>query len=237
MKIAIFNLKGGTGKSTTCLNLGALLAKKRSTLLIDLDGQRTLTYSLGMEGKSPDALEWLMGKSAIEPIATSVKNLSLLTGNIGMFRLSSDRDLFAPAFGRLPGYDLVLLDCPPSLSIVSVQAILTSDRIILPVLCEPAALKGLSEAIELIKGESPDKPIAVLRVRHRKQLVLTREADQMLLASADELGYTLLHTVIPENIAIAESIAAQQPIHVYAPSSTGAKAYKALTKEVIKLWG
>lgn len=107
---------------------------------------------------------------------------------------------------------------------------------LLPTLCEPASLKGLSEAIELIRGDSPDKPVDVLRTRYKRTLVLTREADDLLVESAEDLGYRLLYTTIPENISVAESIAQQQPVTEYAPESAGAMAYKSLAKEVSKIW-
>ncbi|GAQ00205.1 ParA family protein [Leptolyngbya sp. NIES-2104] len=237
LKVAIFNFKGGTGKSTTTLNLGAALAlAKRQVLVIDLDGQRTLSFGLGLDGQSPTTLTWLTSTHFFTPIATQTKNLSLIPGDIEMFRLTADTDLFTPALERLIGFDVVLMDCPPSLSVASVQAILSSDRIMVPTLCEPAALKGLSEAVELVRGENTAIPIEVLRTRYKPRLVLTREADDLLISSAEDLNYRLLHTVIPENIQVAESIAQQQPILEYAPKSAGAVAYKSLAKEVAKLW-
>jgi len=238
LKIGIFNFKGGTGKSTTALNLGAALARsKNKTLLIDLDGQRTLSFGLGMDGQEPTALDWLTSDEAIAPLATANKNLSLIPGNIGMFRLTTDSDLFTPSLKRLIGFDVVLMDCPPSLSVASVQAILSSDRVLVPTLCEPAALKGLSEAVSLIRGEKTDIPIEVVRTRYKPRLVLTREADDLLIESAEDLGYRLLHTTIPENIQVAESIAQQRPVLDYASYSSGATAYKSLAKECSKLWG
>lgn len=239
LTVAVFNLKGGTSKSTTTLNLGAVLAGKRRVLVADLDGQRTLSFGLGLDGGSPTALDWLNGDEAIAPLATSIKGLDLIPGDIGMFRLGADHDIFTPFLKRIRplGYDLILMDCPPSLGIASVQAILASDRVLMPTLCEPAALKGLSEAIALIRGENAAIPIDVLRCRYKRQLVLTREADDLLVGSADDLGYRLLYATIPENINVAESIAQQRPVTEYAPSSSGAMAYKSLGKEVTKLWG
>jgi chromosome partitioning protein len=180
IKIGIFNFKGGTGKSTTALNLGAALAQSKvKTLLIDLDGQRTLSFGLGMDGQEPTALEWLTANESIAPLPTASKNLSLIPGDIGMFRLTADSDLFTPSLKHLIGFDVVLMDCPPSLSVASVQAILSSDRVLVPTLCEPAALKGLSEAVSLIRDEKPDVPIEVLRTRYKPRLVLTREADDL----------------------------------------------------------
>jgi chromosome partitioning protein len=238
LKVAVFNLKGGTGKSTTALNLGAAMAgPKRRVLLIDLDGQRTLSFALGMDGQTPTALDWLTSSGLFTPLATATKNLSLIPGDIGMFRLNTDKDLFAPALSRLAGFfDLVLMDCPPSLSVASVQALLSSERVLVPTLCEPAALRGFSEAITLIRDERPDMPIEALRVRYKPRLVLTREADDLLIESSVEMDYRLLHAVIPENISVAESIAVQKAVLDYAPNSSGAKAYQSLAKECSKLW-
>ncbi len=240
LKIAIFNFKGGTGKSTTALNLGAALAKaQQKTLLIDLDGQRTLSFGLGVDGKKPSALDWLTnsGKS-IEPIPSVVKNLFVLPGDLGMFQLTADRDIFTPSLNSLIplGFNIVLMDCPPGLGVAAVQAILASDRVLLPTLCEPAALKGMSEAVSLIRGEKKQMPIEVLRTRYRSRLVLTRESDDLLIDAATDLGYRLLHSTIPENVQIAESIAQQQPILAYAPKSVGGKAYLSVAKECMKLW-
>ena len=236
LKIAVFNFKGGTGKSTTTLNLGASLAtSKRKVLLIDLDGQRTLSFGLGLDGDAPTALSWL-SEEKIQPLETNVKNLSLIPGDIGMFQLQTEEDLFTPALDKLKDFDACLMDCSPGLGIASVQAILASDRVLIPVICEPAVLKGLSEAIELIKGERPDVPIDVVRVRYRSKLVLTREADNLLTEAAEEAGYTLLKTIVPENISVAEAIASQKPIIDYAPKSSGAKAYKSLANEYVRLW-
>ena len=238
LKIAVFNLKGGTGKSTTALNLGAAIASpKRRVLLIDLDGQRTLSFALGMDGQTPTALSWLTTEGLFTPLATATKNLSLIPGDIGMFRLSTDEDLFTRALARLAGFfDLALMDCPPSLSVASVQAILSSDRVLVPTLCEPAALRGFSEAVALIRDERPDLPVEALRVRYKPRLVLTRESDDLLIESAVEMNYRLLHTVIPDNIDVAEAIASQKSVLDYAPKSSGSKAYESLARECSKLW-
>jgi chromosome partitioning protein len=238
LKIAVFNFKGGTAKTTTTLNLGASLAsQKRKVLLIDLDGQRTLSFGLGLDGAEPTSLDWLNSKKAIEPIPTNSKNLFLIPGSIGLFRLTAEKDIFTPAFKKLSGFDIVLMDCSPGLAPASVQAILSSDRVLIPTLCEPASLKGLSEAIELIRGEKDDMPIEVLRTRYKPRLVLTKEADDVLIEASVESNFRLLHTTIPENIAVAESIAQQSPVTEYAPSSAGAKSYKSMAKEISKYWG
>jgi chromosome partitioning protein len=240
LKIAVFNFKGGTGKSTSALNLGAVLAQLgMKTLAIDLDGQRTLSFGLGVEGLEPTAYQWLTSNTHSTPTATSVENLAVLPGDIKMFGLGATGDIFAsPLKGLIPlRYQVILMDCPPGLGVASVQAILNSDRVLVPTLCEPAALKGLSEAIDLIRGENQNLPIDVLRNRYKPRLVLTRESDDLLISSAEDLNYRLLHTTIPDNIQVAESIAQQQPVITYASKSAGAVAYKSLGKELIKIWG
>ncbi|MDB9502426.1 ParA family protein [Spirulina major CS-329] len=237
LKIAVFNFKGGTGKTTTVLNLGACLAAaKRRVLLLDLDGQRTLSYGLRCDGEAPTTLDLLRGDEA-DPLPTPTKYLALLPGDIGLFQLQADHDLFTPALAAYDDrYDLALLDCPPGLNVASTQALLTSDRILIPIVGEPAALKGLSEAVQLIRGDRPDVPIDVVRCRYKSQLVMAKQADELLEAGSTELGYTLLKTVIPENVSVAEAIAPQLPVIDYAPRSTGAKAYKHLAKECLALW-
>ncbi len=236
LKVAVFNFKGGTGKSTTVINLGAsLTTAKRKVLLIDLDGQRTLSFGLGLDGDMPTALDFLQGDD-VQAMATQVKNLFLIPGALEMFQLQTDQDLFTPALAKLNDYDICLMDCSPGLGITSVQAILSSDRILIPVICEPAVLKGLSEAVQLIREERPHVPIDVVRVRHRSRLLITKEAEQLLTEAANVLGYTLLQTIIPENIAVAEAIAHAVPVTKYSSRSNGAKAYRALAAECQSLW-
>jgi chromosome partitioning protein len=236
LKVAIFNFKGGTAKSTTTLNLGANLAtSKRQVLLIDLDGQRTLSFGFGLDGDLPTALNWLI-EGKVQPVPTKTKALWLIPGDLGMFQLEADTDLFTPALAKLSGFDVCLMDCSPGLGVASVQAILSSDRILIPVIGEPAVLKGLSEAVQLIREERPDVPIDVLRCRYKSRLLVTKEADELLAEAAPELRYRLLRTVVPENVAVAEAIAHSLPVTDYAPNSTGALAYRALAKECWEGW-
>jgi chromosome partitioning protein len=235
-RVVTFNFKGGTAKSATTANLGAALAElKKRVCVVDLDGQRTLSYALGVDGKGPTALEWLAGE-AVAPVALS-KYLSILPGHIETFRATPQSGQFAHALELLSAhFDVVILDCPPSLSAVPTQALLAAERVLLPTLCEPASLKGVVEAVQLIRSDR-DVPIDVLRVRYKPRLVLTQQADESLVEAATELNYHLLYTTVPENVAVAEAVAAQRPVTDYAPKSPGAKAYQALAKEVRKLWG
>lgn len=235
--ISVFNLKGGTAKSTTALNLAACLAEHYLTTIIDLDGQSTLSFGLGLDGRTPTALDWLLSPKDCKATPTAIENLSLMPGDLQTFKLSANKNIMAPALKTLKALDLCFCDCPPSLSTVSVQSILSADRVLVPVIAEPAALRGLASAVRLIRDESPDKPIDVVRCRCRPRLVLTREADEMLVEASADMNFRLLHTSIPENVSVAESIAAQQPVCRYAEKSAGAVAYRSLAKEVSKVWG
>ena len=124
----------------------------------------------------------------------------------------------------------------PNLRTVGFCSNAPCDRILIPTLCEPASLKGLAEAVSLIREDRTEIPIDVLRSRYKPRLRLTQDADELLKDAAAELNYQLLQTVIPENIAIAEAIAQQQSVLNYAPKSSGTQAFKALAKECSKLW-
>ena len=234
MIISVFNFKGGVGKSTTVANLGAALASKsRKVLVVDLDPQRTLSYALGVEVQSPNVLGWLEGD--IDVMHTKRQNLDAIAGSFDLLGHPISGGIIAKSLNRIRGYDIILLDCAPAITPVSVEAILSCDRLIIPVLSEPAGIKGLAEAVDLVREESPDLPIDVLRGRYRKRLVITQEYDAMLASGAGELGFNLLKTVIPENIAIAESVSAQISVLDYARDSTGAKAFRKLAKEVLNV--
>jgi chromosome partitioning protein len=236
LKVAIWNLKGGTGKSSTAQNLGAELAVAGfKTVMIDLDGQRTLSDSFGMDKATPNILDWMDGKG--QPLLTEVERLYLIPGDIGTFQLSSEDNQLRPQLSRLKGFHSCLMDCPPSLGAPTLQAIWNADRLLLPTLAEPASLKGLREAVELIREERPSLPIDVLRTRYKPRLVISRESVEQLMKGEQAADYTLLTTAIPENVAIAEAFAHQIPVNEHAPSSVGALAYQLLAQEVSGAWG
>lgn len=235
LTVAIWNLKGGTGKSSTALNLGAELAAARfKTVLVDLDGQRTLSDSLGMDNSIPNVLDWLEGRG--KPLLTELDRLYLIPGDIGTFQIFAEESVLKPRLQQLKGFDICLIDCPPSLGAPTLQAIWSAERILMPTLAEPASLKGVIEAVGLIRDERDQLPVDVLRTRYRSRLKISREVVDQLVAILKQPHYRLLKTTIPENVAIAESIARQAPTRSHAASSPGAIAYQELAVELIALW-
>jgi chromosome partitioning protein len=245
--ITVFTFKGGTGKSTSALNIADCLARKGNrVLLADLDSQRTLSAFVGKDSlPEGHALDWLSGK-AIEPICLDDAKPQRLWIIPGCFHVNqvdlSARNVVAAGLKSLTtshAFDYVILDCATGLTPLNVQAVLAADRILIPTLSEMASLKGLAETAMLIRGdaENADKPIDVIRTRHRAQLKLTKKSDSLLIEGATEIGFNLISVVIPENIQVAEAGDSGLPVSRFAKRSRGALAYEAMTTEMRKLWG
>ncbi len=235
--IAIFNFKGGSGKTTTAVNLAAYLALKGNrTLLIDLDGQRSTSFHLGLDGKAPTSVNWLIKKET-NPIPTTIENLYLIPGDIRLFELDDEGDdLIAPALNSInQDFDYCLIDCSPGLTSANSQALLNCDRILIPVICQLLTVKGLSEALFLIRRQKPEAIIDVVRVRHRANVNEYKEAEQILFDSEEK--YNLLSSIIPENTAVSSAVKNKTSVLKSSPRSTGAKAYSDLGKEYLELIG
>ncbi len=245
---ATVNQKGGVGKTTTAVNLATYLATfGKKVLVIDMDSQGNATSGLGIEREK---LEHCIYDVLIE--GTPLSEIIIETSIAGLFIAPSTPRLAGAEVELVPEnhrelrlkkaiesvkseYDYVIIDCPPSLSLLTVNSLAASDEVIIPIQCEYYALEGLSHltnTIDLIRGELNP----ALRI---KGIVLTMYDSRTLLSDqvADEVrkhfGKKVFKAVIPRNVRLAESPSFGQPILFYDPGSTGAQAYEALAREVL----
>jgi len=243
---AIANQKGGVGKTTTAVNVAACIAEAGySTLLVDMDAQANATVGLGHpKERTPSVYDVLTGDAAAEDAiaSTGIANLDLLPAhpdlagaNVELPRESGSerrlRDALAPIRDR---YAYVLLDCPPSLGPLTVNALVAADRVIVPVQTEYFALEGLAgllETLSLIQRElNPRLTVAgMLLTMHDSRTRLARDVEREVREHFPELVF---ETVIPRNVRIGEAPSFGRPVIHHDPHCPGADAYFELAKEV-----
>jgi chromosome partitioning protein len=236
--ISIANFKGGVGKTTSTINIGAALQQAgKKVLLIDLDPQFNLTQSLGVSDAQRPVYGSLRGEYPLSPIRI-MEGLDLIPSSLELIKAEIElaaefkrEDILNRLLANLtPQYDYILLDCPPSLGLLTINAFVASDDIYVPVEAEFLALKGyavLSEAIGRI-GLTIDK-VFVTKYDGRK--ILNRNVLDTIQGS---LGDAAFKTTIRENVALAEAPTQGLDIFRYAPRSIGADDYRALTIEIME---
>jgi chromosome partitioning protein len=243
--IAIANQKGGVGKTTTTINLGAYLAaRKKSVLVVDLDPQGNTSSGLGIKSDelSGDLYDVLMDGVAAQAVAraTAVDGLSLLPASpvlaaaeVELVAVAKREFKLREALADLP-YDFVLIDCPPSLGILTVNGLVAAHELIIPVQAEFYALEGLGQLVQTVqrvrKGLNPQLGLmGVLVTMHNGRTTLSMQVHEEVKRHFPD---KVFETVIPRNVRLAEAPSFGKPIMHYDGWSKGARSYKALAREV-----
>lgn len=246
--VAIVNQKGGVGKSTTAINLAAYLAEKGEKVLVaDMDPQANATSGLGVEDSSGGCmydvllegkpLAEVAVKTGIEGLDVAPSTINLVGAEVELVSSLAREYKLKRTLEKMPEdlYDRVLLDCPPSLDLLTLNALTAADEVLIPIQCEYYALEGLTQlmrSIRMVREElNPD-----LRVGG---VLLTMFDPRTNLAHqvADEVrsffGERVFHTLIPRNVRLSEAPSFGMPVALYAPKSSGAEAYEAVAEEVL----
>ena len=247
--IAIANQKGGVGKTTTAINLSAALGEKgKKVLVIDTDPQGNTTSGFGLDKNDIEntIYELLIGQASIEEAITKdvAENLDIIPSNVNLAAVeielidAEDKEyILKNAISSIrDNYDFIIIDCPPSLSMLTVNAMTTASTVLVPIQCEYYALEGLSQlihTIDLVRDRlNPDLDMeGVVFTMFDARTNLSLQVVENVKENIDEHVYK---TIIPRNIRLAEAPSYGMPISQYEPKSAGAEAYRLLAEEVIK---
>jgi chromosome partitioning protein len=247
--IAIANQKGGVGKTTTAINLGACLAvAEKKTLVIDMDPQGNATSGLGVDKEEVersiydvlidgmDASEAIIPKVHFNSLDVLPATRDLVGAEVELVNRKSRENILRAALdGIRDRYEYVLIDCPPSLGLLTLNTLAAADSVLIPIQCEFYALEGLSQLLNTVtivqKNLNPALQIeGVLLTMYDGRLNLSRQVAE---EAKEYFGPKVYRTTIPRNVRIAEAPSFGKPIVLYDVMSVGAKSYLSLAKEVI----
>lgn len=247
--IAIANQKGGVGKTTTSINLSACLAEKgKNVLVIDTDPQGNTTSGFGIDKNNLDdtIYELILGecsisdciiKNAVKGVSVVPSNVNLAAAEIELIGVEKKEYILKKEVDYIKEeYDFIIIDCPPSLNMLTINAMTTADSVLVPIQCEYYALEGLSQLIHTINlvKERLNPSLSMEGVVFTMYDSHTNLSMQVVENVKQNLRQKIYSTLIPRNIRLAEAPSHGMPINLYDIKSTGAKAYLQLAEEVIE---
>ena len=246
-KIIVFaNQKGGVGKTTTAVNVGAFIAEEgKRVLLIDFDPQGNMSSSVGSDKDKPGIYEVITGNLSLKDFIqeTTVRNLNIVSSNVNLAGANVElvdadrREFFLKnaVLQVIDNWDYILIDCPPSLGLLTINGLTAAQQVYIPMQCEYFALEGLSMLLKTVKqvqkGSNPDLKLGgIIFTMYDSRTRLANEVVQEVTGYFKE---KVFKTVIPRNVRLSEAPSHSVPINQYDMTCIGAKSYKKLAREVL----